>query len=30
MHAPVIGDVTIPGLLYADDLVVGVFTVNGL
>jgi hypothetical protein len=29
-HAPVIGDVTIPGVLYADNLATGVFKVNGL
>jgi hypothetical protein len=29
-HAPTVGDVTIPGLLYADDLAVGAFTVNGM
>jgi hypothetical protein len=29
-HAPTVGDVTIPGLLYADDLAIGAFTVNGL
>jgi hypothetical protein len=29
-HAPTVGDVTIPGLLYADDLAIGAFTVNGM
>jgi hypothetical protein len=29
-HAPTVGDVTIPGLLYVDDLAIGAFTVNGL
>jgi hypothetical protein len=28
--APTVGDVTIPGLLYVDDLAIGVFTVNGM
>jgi hypothetical protein len=27
-HAPTIGDVIIPGLLYADDLAIGAFTIN--
>jgi hypothetical protein len=29
-HAPTVSDVTIPGLLYADDLAIGAFTVNGM
>jgi hypothetical protein len=28
-HAPTVSDVTIPGLLYTDDLAIGAFTVNG-
>jgi hypothetical protein len=28
-HAPTVGDVTIPGLLYADNLAIWAFTVNG-
>jgi hypothetical protein len=30
VHAPVIGKTSIPGLLFADDLAIGSFTVNGL
>jgi hypothetical protein len=30
IHAPVIGNISIPGLMFADDLVTGSFTVNGL
>jgi hypothetical protein len=30
MQAPVIGDLAISGLLYADDLAVAAFMVNGL
>jgi hypothetical protein len=30
VHAPVIGKVSIPGLMFADDLAIGSFTVNGL
>jgi hypothetical protein len=29
-HAPTVGDATMPGLLYADDLAIGAFTVNGM
>jgi hypothetical protein len=29
-HAPTVGDVIIPGLLYADDLAIWAFTVNGM
>jgi hypothetical protein len=29
-HAPSIGRITIPGLLFADDLAVSSFTINGL
>jgi hypothetical protein len=30
VHAPVIGKMSIPGLMFADDLAIGSFTVNGL
>jgi hypothetical protein len=30
VHAPVTGMMSIPGLLFADDLAMGSFTVNGL
>jgi hypothetical protein len=30
VHALVIGNMPIPGLLFADDLAIGSFTVNGL
>jgi hypothetical protein len=30
VHAPVIGKMSIPELLFADDFVIGSFTVNGL
>jgi hypothetical protein len=30
MHAPIMGQMSIPGLLFADDLATGSFTVNGL
>jgi hypothetical protein len=30
VHAPVIGKMSIPGLMFADDLTIGLFTVNGL
>jgi hypothetical protein len=29
-HAPSVGKMSIPGLLFADDLAIGSFTVNGL
>jgi hypothetical protein len=30
LHAPMVSDVTIPGLLYVDDLAIGAFTVNDM
>jgi hypothetical protein len=30
VHAPVIGKMSIPGWMFADDLAIGSFTVNGL
>jgi hypothetical protein len=30
VHAPVTGKMSIPGLMFADDLAIGSFTVNGL
>jgi hypothetical protein len=30
VHAPVIGKTSVPGLLFADDLAIGSFTVTGL
>jgi hypothetical protein len=30
VHAPVIGKMSIPELMFADDLVIGSFTINGL
>jgi hypothetical protein len=30
VHAPVIGKMSIPGLMFAEDLAIGSFTVNGL
>jgi hypothetical protein len=30
VHAPVIGKISIPGLMFADDLAIGSFTVSGL
>jgi hypothetical protein len=30
VHAPVIGRMSIPGLMFADDVAIGFFTVNGL
>jgi hypothetical protein len=30
VHAPVIGKMSISGLLFADSLAIGSFTVNGL
>jgi hypothetical protein len=29
-HAPIIGNVSIPGLLFTDDLAIGSFTTDGL
>jgi hypothetical protein len=29
-HAPVIGNISIPGLMFADNVATGSFTVNGL
>jgi hypothetical protein len=30
VHAPVIGRISIPGLMFADDLAIGSFTINDL
>jgi hypothetical protein len=30
VYAPIIGQMSIPGLLFADDLAIGSLTVNGL
>jgi hypothetical protein len=30
VHAPVIGKMSVPGLMFADSLAIGSFTVNGL
>jgi hypothetical protein len=30
VHTPVIGKMSIPGLMFADDLAIGSFTVSGL
>jgi hypothetical protein len=30
VHVPVIGRISIPGLMFADDLAIGSFTVSGL
>jgi hypothetical protein len=30
VHAPMIGKMSVPGLLFAYDLAIGSFTVNGL